>query len=53
MEIRTVWPEASGQKLADRPDVVRQPPRHRGRDAKRLIDVAEMEMHKKQPAATT
>ena len=36
--------EASGQKLADRPDVIRQALRHRWRRAQRFMDAAEIEV---------
>ena len=40
--------KASREQFADRPDVVRQSLRHRRRDAKRLMDAAEIEMRDEQ-----
>ena len=40
--------ETGGQKLADGPDMIGNPLRHRGRDAKCLMDTAEIEMRHEQ-----
>jgi hypothetical protein len=40
--------EAGSQKLADGPDVIGNPLRHRRRNAKRLMDAAEIEMGNEQ-----
>lgn len=40
--------EASGQKLADRPNLIGQPLRHCGRHAQCFMDATEIEMRDKQ-----